>query len=479
MTSFFDFHEKITRESHRPTGASAKGKPPEPLSVSALTRQIDQAIRSALPARVYVRGQLSNTRLHTSSGHLYFTLKDEGASLSGVMWKSDCARLKFQPTDGLEVIASGSIKIFPQRGAHQLYATTLQPLGQGALEIAFQQMCRKLQAEGLFDPQRKKPLPPYPMRIALVTGASTAALADMLKVLRRYPWLQLGVYPVPVQGEGSGDKIAAAIRHLSQSGPAAKIEVIVLARGGGSLEDRWAFNEEAVARAIAQCRLPVVTGIGHEVDVSVADLVADYHAHTPTEAAQVIVGQWRLARDNVGNCDLRLRRGISQHLRDARQRLGSIQQHEVFRRPLDRIVQYRQTLDENERALLLVQRQHLANKRRYLDHLAGRLDRHRPVVVATRLHERLTSFQARIATATRNQLRRYRHQIEAAATHLHAIGPQQVLKRGYSITTLKKTQAVIRSASQIKPGDQIITRLADGQIESTAGDPNQPGLFDS
>lgn len=253
----------------------------------------------------------------------------------------------------------------------------------------------------------------------------------------------------------------------------------MLARGGGSLEDRWAFNEEAVARAIAQCRLPVVTGIGHEVDVSVADLVADYHAHTPTEAAQVIVGQWRLARDNVGNYELRLRRGISQHLRDARQRLGSIQQHEVFRRPLDRIIQYRQTLDENERALLLVQRQHLANKRRYLDNLAGRLDRHRPVVVATRLHERLTAFQARIATATRNQLRRYRHQIEAAATHLHAIGPQQVLKRGYSITTLKKTRAVIRSASQIKPGDQIITRLADGQIESTAGDPNQPGLFDS
>ncbi len=524
MTSFFEFREKMLAESRRAAAPSARAaaRGMEPMTVTALTRQIDQAIRSTLPERVYVRGELSNTKLHGASGHLYFTLKDEGACINCVMWKSDCARLKFKPVDGVEVIASGSVKVFAQKGSHQLYATSLQPLGQGALELAFQQLRRKLEAEGLFEADRKKPLPAYPMRLALVTSSATAALADMLKVLRRYPWIRLGVYHVPVQGEGSAEKIAAAITHLSRTGRRHGIEAILLARGGGSLEDRWEFNEECVARAIAACSLPVVTGIGHEVDVSIADLVADYHAHTPTEAAQVIVGQWRIARDAIGHHDLRLRRAMGQMVRWYRDRLAAIERHEIFRRPLERVNQLRQLLDDRQRGLEFAQIERIRQHQRRLGEIAEQLDRHRPVEVVARLRDRLAehsrrldaalgtklrsaradlsrcieglrerhprhllrlhehrlvALESRLACDIRADLRRRQDRLSAMAAHLRAVGPEQVLKRGYSITMLKKGGAVVRHADQVKPGDKLITRFADSQIESTADDPDQPTLF--
>jgi exodeoxyribonuclease VII large subunit len=234
MTSFCEFREKMVSQARQGGGApgeqTGSARTAEPLTVSALTQQIDRAIRSSLPERVYVRGELSNFKSHGASGHLYFTLKDEGACLNCVMWKSDAVRLRFKPADGLEVIASGAVKVFAQKGSHQLYATSLQPLGQGALELAFQQVRRKLEAEGLFARERKKPLPAYPMRLALVTSNATAALQDMLKVLRRYPWIRLGVYHVPVQGDGSAERIAAALNHLSRHGRSLRIDAIARAR---------------------------------------------------------------------------------------------------------------------------------------------------------------------------------------------------------------------------------------------------------
>jgi exodeoxyribonuclease VII large subunit len=534
MTSFFDFQQKMAasarpaptppaRSPSAPAAAAGSSRAVEPLTVSALTQQIDRAIRSTLPERVYVRGELSNFKLHVASGHLYFTLKDASACLACVMWKSDAARVRFKPVDGLEVIASGTVKVWPQKGSHQLYATSLQPLGQGALELAFQQVRRKLEAEGLFARERKKPLPPYPMRLALVTSNATAALQDMLKVLRRYPWIRLGVYHVPVQGDGSAERIAAALHHLSRTRSATGIEAILLARGGGSLEDRWEFNEECVARAIAACSVPVVTGIGHEVDVSIADLVADYHAHTPTEAAQVIVGQWRMARDVVGLAGVRLGRSVGQLLASARQRLMHIERHETFRRPLERVNQFRQLLDERQRSLAFAQVDRIRCHQRRLGEIAERLDCHRPVQVVARLRDRLSEQSRRLDAAMaaalrsgrgelsrcverlrerhpRHLLRLHAHRLTAAETrlqcdlraralrlhdrvdalaaHLKAVGPEEVLKRGYSITTLRKGGAVIRSAGQVRPGDKLITRLTDGEVESVAQDPNQPSLFD-
>ncbi len=525
MPSFFEFREQMTAKAKTPAPARTTRAPKtdEALSVSALTRQIDSAIRTGLPDRLLVQGELSNTKAHFASGHLYFTLKDDSATINCVMWKSDAARLKFKPADGVEVIAGGSIKVFAQKGAYQLYATTLHPLGQGALEIAFQQMRAKLEAEGLFDPGRKRPLPAFPIRIALVTGQNTAALADMLKVLGNYPWLKITVADVPVQGDGAGKKIAAAIDALSRNVRPGGIEAILLARGGGSLEDRWAFNEEAVARAIFTSKIPIITGIGHEVDVSIADLVADYHAHTPTEAAQVIVGQWRIARDAVAQIDHRLRRAIVERLRNTRQRLLAVERHETFRRPFERINQLRELLDERERSLTYTAQDRIHRHRQRLTALAERLDHHRPVaivarqreqltalakrldsVITTRLrnlnhklatesdrlrdrhprhalrlhHQQLQTIQTRLARALHSQHRRRLDRLSALAAHLKAVGPEQVLQRGYSITTLKKGGAILRDPSQVAPGDKLQTRLATGTIQSTADDPKQPGLFD-
>ena len=274
--NFFEFREQIVKKKSaapQPAGGGA-------LSVSELTAVIDRAIKSGVPAFVSVRGEVSNFNLHRGSGHWYFTLKDQNACIDCVCFKSDAQRLKFTPTDGMELLAGGRVGIYAQRGRYQLYVSSLNPIGQGALELAFKQLRARLEAEGLFAAERKKELPPFPTNIVLLTSRQTAALQDMLKVLRRFPFLKLSVFHVPVQGDGSAELIAEALGLLNRKAAKrdAPADVIVLARGGGSLEDLWEFNEEVVARAIAASQIPVVTGVGHEVDVSIADLVADYHA---------------------------------------------------------------------------------------------------------------------------------------------------------------------------------------------------------
>jgi exodeoxyribonuclease VII large subunit len=327
-TNFFDFREQVVGPRPKPRSAKplaaarGDGAGADVLSVTQLTARIDGVIRAGFPAPLLVKGELSNYRPNPSSGHAYFTLKDAGACVNCVMWKSDAAQLRFTPADGMELLARGHVQVYAQQGKYQLYVSTLQPLGQGALELAFRQLRAKLEAEGLFAPERKRPLPRFPTRVVLVTSSATAALQDMLKVLRRFPWLRLFLYHVPVQGDGCGGRIAEAIRDLNRGmaplgGPP---DVILLARGGGSLEDLWGFNEEAVARAVASSRAPVVTGIGHEVDTSIADLVADHHAHTPTEAAQVVTAHWRGARETVDLAAARTGRAVRAIVQDARQR---------------------------------------------------------------------------------------------------------------------------------------------------------------
>lgn len=540
-----------------------------PWTVAELTSRIDRAIKSGLPSTLHVRGELSNVKHHGASGHIYFTLKDNAATIDGVMFRADASRLKFTPRDGMELLITGRVSIYAQRGRYQLYATAMQPLGQGALELAFQELRKKLSAEGLFDPSRKRPMPTYPRHIALVTGRSTAALADMLKVLRRFRWLKIYLYPVLVQGEGAGDKIADALRLISrQHAQVGGIDVILLGRGGGSLEDLWAFNEEPVARAIYESAIPIITGIGHEVDVSISDLVADYHAHTPTEAAQVAVAGWKNSRDLLDAHGIRLRRELRTILAEARQRLNAIEVHEIFRRPTDRIGNLRQFLDDRQKGLLLAMARQLAQGTSRIENARRRLDQHRPSVIlaskvaklddasrrlaramalrlrreesilitagqrlgahhpqhAVRLsherlaqlrqrlsramageiarqhqsiqiasrrleahrpqqtvrlfHEQLNLLQGRLARAMSGQIAQQRRGIDALAQHLRAIGPEQVLQRGYSLTISRKTGQVIRDAAQLRPGDHITTRLANGQVQSTVDDDKQPRLFE-
>jgi exodeoxyribonuclease VII large subunit len=331
MPDFFEFREQITTRA-RSTPAAVAGKIIESadsatLTVSQLSSQIERAIRGGLPNTLTVRGEVSRPKVHPASGHLFFTLKDAGACIDAVMWKSDLARVKFQVENGLELLVSGTVKVFAPQGKYQLYANRLQPVGAGALELALKQMRAKLEAEGLFADDRKRPLPRFPRRIAIVTSRSTAALQDVLKILRRFPFLDLFLLHVPVQGEGAGQHIAAALRHLSdRQASIGGIDLIVLTRGGGSLEDLWQFNEECVARAIAASTIPIITGIGHDIDISIADLVADHHAHTPTEAATVAVMHWLRAIETVRVSSARLNSFCAARIATARNRLMSIAQ---------------------------------------------------------------------------------------------------------------------------------------------------------
>jgi exodeoxyribonuclease VII large subunit len=519
--NFFEFQAKL----RKPRSAAQPNVTGEEtaVSVSELTAQITRVINTGMPAAVLVRGELSNVNRNKSSGHLYFTLKDSEACIECVMFRSEAMRLKFQPEDGMEILAAGRIGVYPQRGRYQLYANTIRPLGQGALELAFQQVRRKLEAEGLFAAERKKPLPAYPLRIVVVTSREAAALHDILKVLRRFAWMRIMIYPVPVQGDGAGLKIAAALQHLNATIPTrGGADVILLARGGGSLEDLWSFNEEVVARAIVASHLPVVSGIGHEVDVSIADLVADHHAHTPTEAAQVVTAQWRGAADHLDGAGRRLARVLGTMLSDLTQRLRAIERHEAFRRPTDRVNMLRQLLDDRQRSLRVAEDRMLRDAtdriqsamtrlggffprvlirfREMLGDFRQRLDQrfairlrsardqlarsetmvqeHHPRLRVRLAGQKLDMAEIRVANASRRNVRGRIQQIDALARQLDAVSTQSVLRRGYTMTTRKKDGLPLRSASQVKPGDKLTTRFADGQVESIVEDSKQLSLFD-
>jgi exodeoxyribonuclease VII large subunit len=470
---FFDMAEKL--KSPRAASAVVTSSAGEALSVSAVTKVIEKAIRAGVPTTLAVRGEVSNFSLNRGSGHAYFTLKDADACLNCVMFRGEFERLRFMPQNGMELLATGSVRVFAPQGRYQFYTTDLHPLGKGALELAFQQLRAKLEAEGLFDPERKKPLPRYPTRLAIITSRQTAALQDILKVIMRFPWIRATLFHVPVQGEGCGPQIAAAVAAVSRQGAH---ELILLSRGGGSLEDRWGFNDELLARAIADSSIPVITGIGHEVDVSIADLVADHHAHTPTEAAQVATSWWRNVHDLLASLSLRLHRQIRGVWQDANHRLSAVERHEIFRRPGDRIDDLRMKLDDRQRALLQALSNRLQASTRRLERNAGRLAEWHPrnIIALQRAH--VTAMQARLQRAMQIHLRRQADRIAGLSVHLEAISPQRVLERGYTVTRLKKTGVILRSSSQLKPGDLMVTRFQDGEVESTVEDARQPRLFE-
>ena len=466
--SFFDFRSRITK----PPAEADEARLERAISVADLTAKIDAAIRGGVGGSVLVRGEISNLNAHAASGHIYFTLKDDKSCIDCVMFRGEAAKLAARPTDGQDVLVTGGVRVYAQRGRYQLYCQTLTPLGRGALEIKFAAMQRKLEAEGLFDPDRKRPLPSYPQRIVLITSLQAAALQDMLKVFQRTPWLKPKVVHVPVQGSGSAAKIAEALRAIRESA----CDLVLLGRGGGSLEDLWEFNEEAVARAIVACRVPVITGIGHEVDVSIADLVADYHAHTPTEAAQVAVVRWRQAADALGTAAERLRRALRQTISNHRQRLTSVERHEMFRRPTDRLNQLRQLLDDRQKHLHAAVAGLAGRFRQALTRQEQRLAAQHPTANLLRARQRLHRVSDGFTHRHRLRLTEAAGRVEALRRELTALDPRGVLSRGYSITRLKNGQTILNPAD-VKPGDVLITQVRDGTIESTAKDAKQLDLF--
>jgi len=494
------------------------------LTVSQLTARIKHAIQSTFPSTVHVVGEISNFKRHTS-GHIYLTLKDEASELSCVLWRSEAVKLKFAPKDGLEVVASGTVEVFERAGRYQLYIRRLEPRGIGALELAFRQLCEKLQKEGLFEAQRKRALPPYPRRIALVTSPTGAAIADMLRTIeRRYPCVEVLVFPVRVQGDGAAAEIAGAIHAVNAHAEAlGGIDVMIVGRGGGSLEDLWAFNEEIVARAIHASRIPIVSAVGHEVDVTIADLVADVRAATPTAAAELAVPVLEEVLDGLLSQELRLSRTIRAKLELGGTRLTGLLKREPLRdamivvrrreQVLDeltnraqrslatRIHGVRRTLDaiepvirriaphtyllrtgvilgDAEHALRWAMSRRLAGWTASLAGCDGRLDRASPAHRVQRLGEHVAQLGTSIPAALGHRLTLLTERVRSQETLLAAVSHKNVLARGFSITRLKKGRMILRSVRELKDRQRLVTQLADGEFESETMNINQMELFE-
>jgi len=435
------------------------------------------AVNASLKAfgEVWVRGELSGFKV-VGSGHRYFQLKDADGVLYCAMWASFADRLRFKLQEGLAVLARGRLEVYAQRGSLQLIVSEVRPEGIGELQLAFEQLKAKLAAEGLFAPERKRPLPALPQRLGLVTSSTGAAVRDVLKVLSRWPHLRVLLYPVRVQGRGAEGEIARAVRYLGRSG---LIDVLLVVRGGGSLEDLWAFNEEVVARAIASSPVPVISGVGHEVDFTIADFVADIRAATPTQAAELVVSRLEAQLRRVDQASERAQRLFARRLEQARLRLrGAAGARGLARLPA-RIAELSERLRRLEalprRLRALVQLRH-----RRLDGASARLF-HWPVRFGAPRHREVVTVRLAVAAERlRALLQRRRLELAGAERALAALSPDNVLQRGFSITMREGEPAPLRDASQVQPGERLLTRLARGEIRSLAlarQTATQPSLF--
>jgi exodeoxyribonuclease VII large subunit len=453
-------------------------------SVAALIAEVNTLLDQGFHG-VRVEGEVTNAST-SGRGHVYFSLKDDSAALDCVMWASKARRMKFKVEDGTAVLARGSLTVYPQRGRFQMVVEDLQPQGVGALQLAFEQLKQKLEAEGLFATERKREMPGLPNRVGIVTSASGAALQDMLKVLQRFPNLEISIAPAMVQGEGAAREIASAIRRLTDS---RRVDVIIVGRGGGSLEDLWAFNEEEVARAIVRSPVPVISGVGHEVDFTIADFVADIRATTPTQAAELVVTRLEEQDRRLRHAQDRLLRDLDRQLRLARTRLAGVEGSSGLARVPQRVRLLRERLHRAAR-LAPALRSVLESARARLD-LAARSLHRLPARVAAGSHRRLlNSRRQQLAQLMSARMARIRARVEAGDRALGHLGPTRVLERGYSITFLEGRTTPLKDATRIHGGQSLITRLAHGEVRSLVRrtttkprliDPetaHQPTLFD-
>jgi exodeoxyribonuclease VII large subunit len=472
--------------------------------VSELTERIRDLLEGAF-GDVWVEGEVSNCHA-AQSGHLYFTLKDPRAQIRCVCFRDQVRALKFRPEDGLHVTVRGGISVYDVRGEYQIYVTNIEPVGLGALQLAFEQLKKRLQAEGLFDDARKKPLPVLPRCIGVVTSPTGAAIRDILRVLkRRFPNAHVRIYPVKVQGEGAAKEIAAGVTYFNR---ARFSDVIIVARGGGSLEDLWAFNEEVVARAIAASEIPVITGIGHEADFTIADFVADLRAPTPSAAAELVVRSRQEFERHIAEHQRQLVQQIRYWISQRRHRVRDLETHRGFRQLEILVRRRRQQVDELSSSLAIGLRLRLGVTRQRLTKASARIgsfdlrgralvvsrkiDQYRRALVASlerlmgRKRRGYSSAQVRFAALDlRARVARWRHVVEqrtvalesrihralvtkrqrfeAARLQLEERSPFRILERGYAIA-YDANGKVLRSSDQIALGDDIAVRLARGEL---------------
>ncbi len=387
-------------------------------TVSQITRKIRASLEHNF-SNISILGEISNVRT-PGSGHVYLTLKDKSSQLQAVVFRNIANKIKFELKDGMEVISFGSVTVYEPRGQYQLIINKIEPKGIGALQLAFQQLKEKLEKEGLFDQAHKKPIPFIPQKIGIVTSPTGAAIKDILNIIdRRFANVEILLYPVKVQGEGAAQEIAEAITELNAL---TDIDVIIAGRGGGSLEDLWAFNEEVVARSIYNSRIPVISAVGHEIDITIADLVADKRALTPSEAGELVVPRKDLLLDMLEKLNTRLLQSLTGKLRLSKERLVRVANSYVMRQPFDRLRRWQQRLDE----------------------------------FAQRLNINIT-----------HALNTEREKLSGIAGKLESLSPLNVLKRGYTITTRLEDNKSLREAKGLNKGDKIKTNFSTGSVIST------------
>jgi exodeoxyribonuclease VII large subunit len=427
-------------------------------TVSQLTEEIKTLLERNFEY-LWVEGEISNLRL-PSSGHLYFTLKDESAQLRGVMFRLQTRLLKFEPADGLQIICYGRLSVYEPRGEYQIVVDYMEPKGLGALQLAFEQLKEKLSREGLFDPAHKKPLPHLPQKIGIVTSPTGAAVRDILQIIdRRFANVHILLYPVRVQGAGAAREIAQAIGELNQW---PGIEVIIVGRGGGSLEDLWAFNEEAVARAIFNSRVPIISAVGHEVDFTMADFVADLRAPTPSAAAELVVRNKVELLQSLESLGRRLGNVSRGALEARRERLLSLVHR--LTDPRRRLSDQRLRLDDLFSRLSHRMQQGLSRENERLRLKAGSLILLHPGRRLAEHSHRLAQLSTRLSLALRAELRFFRQRTEGYMGKLQTLSPLAVLERGYSIARLLPSKEVIRRASRLKAEDRVNVRVQRGEF---------------
>jgi exodeoxyribonuclease VII large subunit len=438
-------------------------------SVSELSARIRDLLAGEFTG-LFVEGEVSNAH-PAQSGHLYFTLKDARAQIRCVCFRNQLLRLKFRPEDGLHVTVRGSISVYETRGEYQIYVEHVEPVGLGALQLAFEQLKKRLEAEGLFDLERKKPLPMLPRRVGLVTSPRGAAVRDVVRILRRrFPNLHVIAYPVRVQGEGAAAEIAEAIKYFNRK---QLVDVLILARGGGSLEDLWAFNEEIVARAIAACTIPIISGVGHEADFTIADFVADVRASTPSAAAELVVRS-RLEFDrHVAELRHKLAQRIRYLLLDARHTLREMGVHRGLRQLEDLLRRNRQRTDDLAAGIAEALRARLQFlDRRFTAAAAGLASvdlRARLRRLALQLEQRSSGLGVRVTRVLVAKRRR----LELLRLQLEERSPLRVLERGYAIC-YDASGNVLRDAAGVAPGTRVLVQLSRGRIAAEVKE-SEPG----
>jgi len=434
--------------------------PPQVLSVAELNRLARETLEASIPL-LWVSGEISNLT-RAASGHLYFTLKDEQAQVRCTMWRNRAQLLAFRPENGMRVEARALVTLYEVRGDYQLSIEALRPAGVGNLYEAFNRLKDKLAAEGLFDPATRRPLPRYPRGVGIVTSPAAAALQDVLSTLRRRsPHLDVVLYPSPVQGTDAAERLTAAVTRAGTRAERDGIALLLLVRGGGSIEDLWSFNDEALARAIRACPVPVISGIGHETDFTIADFAADLRAPTPTSAAELASADYMAARQTLAALSPRLERSIQRRLETLSQRLDRSALR--LAHPQERLRRAASVLDALSQRLQTAMQRLLEKRRDRHARLQIQLQARRPEIELTR--ERCERLAQRLLRGTQLLQRRRQEQLAALSAHLQHLAPEAVLARGYSITRDGKGN-ILRSVGNLRPGDAIEIELAHGRADA-------------